>query len=106
MGCRDPLLDLAEPIAVGNVSSSVQSKSVEESMAPCVGPPEDESVELCNDEDPVVTFVESIKKDLEQPVLSSPPLLRVTQARRPPPSDDVVPKRSARLAAKSRFRAA
>ena len=56
---------------------------------------------------PIDTFINAFKKPLQQPILSSPPRLRITKI--PGEGDDdgegFVPKRSARLVAKSKFRA-
>ena len=57
---------------------------------------------------PTEDFITAFKKPLTMPVLSSPPRLRLTQAARARVGElddsDLVPKRSARLAAKSRHR--
>jgi hypothetical protein len=44
------------------------------------------------------------RKPLSQPILSSPPRLRITRAARERDDEELIPKRSSRLAAKSRFR--
>ena len=56
---------------------------------------------------PVEDFISTFKKPLTQPILESPPRLRTTRAARAKEIDDegLIPKRSARLAAKSKFRA-
>ena len=53
------------------------------------------------------TFINAFKKPLQQPILSSPPRIRITKIPGEGDDDDegFVPKRSARLAAKSKFRA-
>lgn len=51
--------------------------------------------------DSVSAFISSVTLDLVAPVVSSPPRLRTTKRL----FEDLVPKRSARLAAKSKFRA-
>lgn len=54
---------------------------------------------------PIDGFISTFKKHLEQPVILSPPTLRKTRTTRQLiDEDDLVPKRSARLAAKSRYR--
>ena len=55
---------------------------------------------------PVDDFISTFKKPLSQPVLSSPPRLWVTRLARARAieDDELVPKRSARLAAKSKYR--
>ena len=52
-----------------------------------------------------VDFIASYKKPLTQPILPSTPRLRTTKAARVTKDEDWIPKRSACLAAKSRFRA-
>jgi len=56
---------------------------------------------------PIDTFINAFKKPLQQPILSSPPRLRITKILGEGDDDDegFVPKRSARLVAKSKFRA-
>ena len=49
-------------------------------------------------------LVNTFRKPLSQPILSSPPRLRITRAARERDDEELIPKRSARLAAKSRFR--
>lgn len=51
----------------------------------------------------VAAFIDSVMVPLPEPLVRSPPKLRVTRARNV--DDSFVPKRSARLAAKSQFRA-
>jgi hypothetical protein len=53
-------------------------------------------------------FIECFRKQLIQPIILSPPRLRKSRAtcRREHTDEELVPKRSARLAAKSRFRSA
>lgn len=54
---------------------------------------------------PIDGFISTFKKHLEQPIILSPPTLRKTRTTRQLiDEDDLVPKRSARLAAKSRYR--
>jgi hypothetical protein len=55
---------------------------------------------------PIDDFISTFRKPLPQPVLSSPPRLRVTRSARARTIEDIelVPKRSARLAAKSKYR--
>jgi hypothetical protein len=57
---------------------------------------------------PVEDFINSFKKPLTQPILLSPPRLRKTRAARAKEieDEDLIPKRSARLVAKSKFREA
>jgi hypothetical protein len=50
-------------------------------------------------------FIASFAKPLETPIIISPPRLRQTRAQRQRDDSELVPKRSARLAAKSRHRA-
>jgi hypothetical protein len=54
---------------------------------------------------PAVDFIARFKKPLEQPVLPSTPRMRQTKPIQNLEDDDWIPKRSARLAAKSKFRA-
>jgi hypothetical protein len=53
----------------------------------------------------MVSFIDAFKLPLEQPLIASPPRLRVTKDPKAIDDGDFVPKRSARLAAKSKFRA-
>ena len=53
---------------------------------------------------PIDDFVNIYRKPLSQPILSSPPRLRITRAARERDDEELIPKRSARLATKSRFR--
>ncbi|CAD6206129.1 unnamed protein product [Miscanthus lutarioriparius] len=55
---------------------------------------------------PIDDFITNFRKPLSQPILSSPPRLRITRAARAWAIEDkdLIPKRSARLAAKSKFR--
>jgi hypothetical protein len=52
----------------------------------------------------VEDFIASYKKPLTQPILPSTPRLRPTKAARVAEDEDWIPKRSARLAAKGKFR--
>jgi hypothetical protein len=52
----------------------------------------------------VESFIATFKKPLVQPILPSTPRLCTTKAARVEEDDDWIPKRSARLAAKSKFR--
>jgi hypothetical protein len=49
-------------------------------------------------------FVNTFRKPLSQPILSSPPRFRITRSARERADEELIPKRSAQLAAKSRFR--
>ena len=51
----------------------------------------------------VQSFIEAFKRPLQQPLIASPPRLRITKDPNVADDDDIVPKRSARLAAKSKF---
>jgi hypothetical protein len=53
----------------------------------------------------VQSFIEAFKRLLQQPLITSPPKLRITKDPKVADDSDFVPKRSACLAAKSRFRA-
>ena len=53
----------------------------------------------------MVSFIVAIKLPLKQPLMVSPPRLRITKDPMAADDGDFVPKRSARLAAKSKFRA-
>jgi hypothetical protein len=52
----------------------------------------------------VQSFIDAFKRPLEQPLIASPPRLRITKDPRFVDDNDFVPKRSARLAAKSKYR--
>jgi len=54
--------------------------------------------------DVVKNFIDSFRWPLQQPLVASPPRVRVTRKINYDADDDFVPKRSARLAAKSKFR--
>jgi hypothetical protein len=54
--------------------------------------------------DVVKDFIGSFRRPLQQPLVASPPRLKVTKKINYDADDDFVPKRSARLAAKSKFR--
>jgi hypothetical protein len=54
----------------------------------------------------VQSFIEAFKRPLQQPLIASPPRLRITKDPKAADDSDFIPKRSARLAAKSKFRAA
>jgi hypothetical protein len=51
----------------------------------------------------VQSFIDAFKQPFEQPLIASPPRLRITKPKYAD-DDDFVPKRSARLAAKSKYR--
>jgi hypothetical protein len=53
----------------------------------------------------MVSFIDAFELPLKQPLIASPPRLRVTKEPKVVDDGDFVPKRSARLAAKSKFRA-
>jgi hypothetical protein len=53
----------------------------------------------------VQSFIDAIKLPLQQPLIASPPRLRITKDPKNADADDINLKRSARLAAKSKFRA-
>jgi hypothetical protein len=53
----------------------------------------------------MVSFIDSFKLPLKQPVIASPPRLHITKDPKAVDDGDFVPKRSARLAAKITFRA-
>jgi hypothetical protein len=55
---------------------------------------------------PIDDFIDNFRKPLSQHILSSPPRLRITRVAwaRAIEDEDLIPKRSARLAAKSKFR--
>jgi hypothetical protein len=55
---------------------------------------------------PIDDFIANFRKPLSQPILSSPPCLRITRAERARAieDEDLISKRSARLATKSKFR--
>ena len=52
---------------------------------------------------PIDDFVNTFRKPLSQPILSSPPRLRITQAARERDDEELIPKQSAHLDVKSRF---
>ena len=54
--------------------------------------------------DVVKDFIDSFRRPLQQPLVASPPRLRVTRKINYDVDDDFVPKCSAQLAAKSKFR--
>ena len=54
--------------------------------------------------DVIKDFVDSIQWPLQQPLVTSPPSLRVTKVIDSDKEDDIVPKHNARLAAKNKFR--
>ena len=54
--------------------------------------------------DVIKGFIDSFRRPLQQPLVASPPRLRVTRKVNYDVDDDFVPKRCARLAAKSKFR--
>jgi hypothetical protein len=54
--------------------------------------------------DVVKDFIDSFRRPLQQPLITSPPRLRVTRKINYDVDDDFVPKCSARLVAKSKFR--
>ena len=53
----------------------------------------------------LVSFINAIKLPLEQPLMVSPPRLHITKDPKVADDGNFVAKRSARLAAKSKFRA-
>jgi hypothetical protein len=53
----------------------------------------------------MVSFIDAFELPLKQPLIASPPRLRVTKEPKVVDDGDFVPKRGARLAAKSKFRA-
>ena len=52
-----------------------------------------------------MSFIDAIKLPLEQPLMVSPPRLHIAKDPKAADDGDFVPKRIARLAAKSKFRA-
>jgi hypothetical protein len=61
------------------------------------------NADVHDDSAPLQLFVDTFKKGLDQPLLSTP-ILRATRRNRSVVDDDFVPKRSTRLIAKSGFR--
>jgi hypothetical protein len=53
---------------------------------------------------PIDDFVSTFRKPLSQAILSSPPRLKITRSARERDNEELIPKWSTRLAAKSRFR--
>jgi hypothetical protein len=54
-----------------------------------------------------IVFIEAFKRPLQEPLIASPPRLRITKDAKDAVDSDFLPKRNARrLAAKSKFRAA
>ena len=70
----------------------------------CGSPHMDRPASYSSGDGALVSFIDAIKLPLKQLLMVSPPRLRITKDPKAADDGDLVPKRSARLAAKSKFR--